>query len=61
MTFIELKIAFNQLGYTLFKDRDYRGTGYFIDNGVTIEYAGSTMREVVFRYLEIKGRTEKKW
>lgn len=57
MNFLELKIAFNQIGYTLFKARDYRGVGYFIDNGLVITYAGSTIKEVNYKYREIKGES----
>ncbi len=55
MNFLELKIAFNQLGYTLYKSRDYRGVGYFIDNGTDVIFIGSTMREVNETYIQIKG------
>lgn len=55
MNFLELKIAFNQLGYTLYKSRDYRGVGYFIDNGTDVIFIGSTIREVNYTYIQIKG------
>ena len=55
MNFLEHKIAFGQLGYTLFKARDYRGVGYFIDNGVDVRYVGSTIKEVNSKYITIKG------
>lgn len=54
MNFIELKIAFNQLGYILYKDRDYRGIGYFLSKGLDNIYIGSTMKEVNIKYLEIR-------
>jgi len=54
MSFIELKIAFSQFGYILYKDRDYRGRGYFIQKDKTVDYAGSTLGEVVEKYLYIK-------
>lgn len=56
MTFIELKIAFSQLGYNLYKDRDYRGYGYFIKKDLDITYIGSNMKEVNSAYLQIKER-----
>lgn len=54
MSFIELKIAFSQLGYSLYKDRDYRGYGYFIKKDLDITYVGSTIKEVNNAYLQIK-------
>ena len=54
MNFMELKIAFKQIGYEIYNGRDYRGTGYFIDDGSNVIYAGSTIREVNNTYANIK-------
>lgn len=54
MNFIELKIAFNKLGYLLYKSRDYRGVGYFIKKGIDNIYVGSTIKEVNYKYVEFK-------
>lgn len=54
MNFIELKIAFSQLGYILYKGRDYRGAGYFIENDLEVLYVGSTIKEVNNKYIEVK-------
>lgn len=54
MNFIELKIAFSQLGYVLYKGRDYRGAGYFIKKDLEVFYAGSTIKEVNNKYIEVK-------
>lgn len=55
MNFMELKIAFNNMGYELYKSRDYRGAGYFVDDGTTVLYAGSTIREVNIMYTKLRG------
>lgn len=52
---MELKIAFNNMGYELYKSRDYRGAGYFVDDGTTVLYAGSTIREVNIMYTKLRG------
>lgn len=54
MNFLELKIAFKKLGYELFKARDFRGVGYFIDNGLDTRYIGSNIRDINIAYHKIK-------